>query len=57
MVLKFINSKRIVGKPNFSDHFKKIIKRYIKFAISREGSKYDLMHPLTDLYTICQNEA
>ena len=24
--------KRIVGKPNFNDHFKKIIKRYIKFG-------------------------
>ena len=24
--------KRIVGKPNFSDQFKKIIKRYIKFG-------------------------
>ena len=31
--------KRIVGKPNFSDQFKKIIKRYIKYAICREGSK------------------
>ena len=27
VVYKF---KRIVGKPNFSDQFKKIIKRYIK---------------------------
>ena len=27
LVYKFI---RIVGKPNFSDHFKNIIKRYIK---------------------------
>ena len=27
LVYKF---KRIVGKPNFSDRFKKIIKRYIK---------------------------
>ena len=27
LVYKF---KRIVGKPNFSDQFKKIIKRYIK---------------------------
>ena len=27
LVYKF---KRIVGKPNFSDHFKKIIKRYVK---------------------------
>ena len=28
MVIQFINSKRIVGKPNFSDQFKKIIKSY-----------------------------
>ena len=27
LVYKF---KRIVGKPNFSDHFKNIIKRYIE---------------------------
>ena len=27
LIYKF---KRIVGKPNFSDQFKKIIKRYIK---------------------------
>ena len=27
LVYKF---KRIVGKPNFSDQFKKIVKRYIK---------------------------
>ena len=26
-------------------------------AIGREGSNYDLMHPLTDLYTMSQNEA
>ena len=30
MVIKFINSKEIVGKPNFSDQFKKIIKLYKK---------------------------
>ena len=30
--------KIIAGKSNFSDHFKKIIKRYIKYAIGREGS-------------------
>ena len=26
--------KRIVGKPNFSDQFKKIVKRYIKVGYS-----------------------
>ena len=30
LVYKF---KRIVGKPDFSDQFKKIIKRYKKFVI------------------------
>ena len=30
MAIKFINSS-IVGKPNFSDQFKKIIKRYKKW--------------------------
>ena len=29
LVYKF---KRIVGKPNFSDQFKKIVKRYIRVA-------------------------
>ena len=29
LVYKF---KRIVGKPNFSDQFKKIVKRYIRFG-------------------------
>ena len=31
-------SKRIVGKPNFSDQFKKIVKRYI-----RVGYNLDIM--------------
>ena len=35
LVYKF---KRIVGKPNFSDEFKKIVKRYI-----RVGYKLDIM--------------
>ena len=35
LVYKF---KRIVGKPNFSDQFKKIIKRYI-----RVGYNFDIM--------------
>ena len=35
LVYKF---KRIVGKPNFSDQFKKIIKRYI-----RVGYNLDIM--------------
>ena len=32
--------KRIVGKPNFSDQFKKIVKRYI-----RVGYSLDIMRP------------
>ena len=35
LVYKF---KIIAGKPNFSDHFKKISKRYIKF-----GYNFDVM--------------
>ena len=35
LVYKF---KRIVGKPNFSDQFKKIVKRYI-----RVGYNFDIM--------------
>ena len=36
LVYKF---KRIVGKPNFRDQFKKIVKRYIRvvFLVSRDG--------------------
>ena len=34
----FYKSKRIVGKPNFSDQFKKIVKRYI-----RVGYNLDIM--------------
>ena len=37
LVYKF---KRIVGKPNFSDRFKKIIKRYLKV-----GYNLDVMPP------------
>ena len=36
IVYKF---KRFVGKPHFCDRFKKIIIRYIKQVIGREGSK------------------
>ena len=34
----FYKFKRIVGKPNFSDQFKKIVKRYI-----RVGYNLDIM--------------
>ena len=38
LIYKF---KRIVGKPNFSDQFKKIVKRY-----RRVGYNFDIMrHP------------
>ena len=30
MMIEFINSKKNVGKPYFSDEFKNIIKHYIK---------------------------
>ena len=30
MVIKFIYSNEFVGKPNFRDQFKKIVKRYIR---------------------------
>ena len=38
MVIQFINSKRIVGKPYLSDQFKKIVKHYI-----RVGYNLDIM--------------
>ena len=38
MVIKLRKFKRMVGKPNFSDHLKKIIKRYIKV-----GYNFDIM--------------
>ena len=31
--------KRIVGKPNFSDQFKKIIKRYIKVGYNLDVTR------------------
>ena len=34
LVYKF---KRIVGKPNFSDQFKKIAKRYIRVVYNLDG--------------------
>ena len=39
LVYKF---KRIVGKPNFSDQFKKIVKRYIRVGYNLE--KCDSLH-------------
>ena len=39
--------KRIVGKPNFSDQFKKIVKRYI-----RVGYSLDIMRPSACLVLI-----
>ena len=35
LVYKF---KRIVGKPNFSDQFKKIVKRYLRVGYTRPSS-------------------
>ena len=37
-VIKFVNLKKIVGKPSFIDQFKKIIKRY-----KRVGYNMDIM--------------
>ena len=36
LVFKF---KRIVGKPNFSDQFKKIIKRYVKVGYNLDAMR------------------
>ena len=36
LVYKF---KRIVGKPNFSDQFKKIVKHYIKVGYNLDGMR------------------
>ena len=36
LVYKF---KQIVGKPNFSDQFKKIVKRYIKVGYNLDGRR------------------
>ena len=42
--------KRIVGKPNFSDHFKKIIKRYIKVGYNLDVMRQSaclVLNPIT----------
>ena len=47
LVYKF---KRIVGKPNFSDQFKKIIKRYIKFGYNLDVMRQSaclVLNPVT----------
>ena len=43
LVYKF---KRIVGKPNFCDQFKKIIKRYIKVGDSLDAMR-QVLNPIT----------
>ena len=47
LVYKF---KRIVGKPNFSDQFKKIVKRYIRFGYNLDIMRQSaclVLHPIT----------
>ena len=47
LVYKF---KRIVGKPNFSDQFKKIVKRYIRVGYNlniMRQSAYLVLNPIT----------
>ena len=48
VVYKF--KQRIVGKPNFSDHFKKIIKRYIKVGynlVAMWQAAWLVLNPIT----------
>ena len=51
--------KRIVGKPNFSDQFKKIIKRYIKVGYNMviiRQSACSVVNPITvDSYAFLFN--
>ena len=47
LVYKF---KRIVGKPNFSDQFKKIVKRYIRVGYSLDIMRQSaclILNPIT----------
>ena len=47
LVYKF---KRIVGKPNFSDHFKKIVNRYIKVGYNLDTMRQSaclVLNPIT----------
>ena len=47
LVYKF---KRIVGKPNFSDQFKKIVKRYIKGGYNLDAMRLSaclVLNPIT----------
>ena len=47
LVYKF---KRIVGKPNFSDQFKKIVKRYIRFGYNLDIMRQSaclVLNPIT----------
>ena len=47
LVYKF---KRIVGKPNFSDQFKKIVKRYIKVGYNLDVMRQSaclVLNPIT----------
>ena len=48
LVYKF---KRIVGKPNFSDQFKKIVKRYIRVGYNLDIMRQSaclVLNPITD---------
>ena len=43
--------KRIVGKPNFKDQFKKIIKRFIKVGYNLDFKRQSaclVLYPITD---------
>ena len=54
LVYKF---KRIVGKPNFSDQFKKIVKRYIKFEYNLDIMRQSaclVLNPIT-VYSYCSS--
>ena len=47
LVYKF---KRIIGKPNFSDQFKKIVKRYMKVEYNLDAmrlSACQVLNPIT----------
>ena len=44
----------MVGKPNFSDQFKKIIKRYIKVEYNKGGTSFvDLLCCCTVVCLLC----
>ena len=43
---------RMVGKPNFSDQFKKIIKRYIKVEYNQGGTSFVIFYVFV-LSSVC----